>query len=71
MSYDKFYDSFVKRAPGLLAVKKAFDSISWSFIYTVLICFGFGENYIDFIKILKTTFKASVLQCRHQHRKRL
>lgn len=60
MAYMEF-----KHISRLLVLKKAFDLISWSFMYTVLICIGFGKNCIDLIKILKTTFKASVLQCGH------
>ena len=47
--------------PGLLVLidfEKAFDSISWSFIYKVLHFFGFGKNIISWIKILNTNFKA-------------
>lgn len=54
--------------PGFLVwidFEKVFDSISWSFIYKVLNYFGFGKNFIDWIKILNTNFKASVLQCGH------
>lgn len=42
--------------------EKAFDSISWSFIYKVLNFFGFGNYIIQWVKILNTNFKASVLQ---------
>lgn len=44
MAYTEF-----KHISGLLVLKKAFDLISWSFMYTVIICFGFGKNYIDLI----------------------
>lgn len=36
--------------PGLSVLiyfDKAVDSISWSFIYNVLNCFGFGENILS------------------------
>ena len=36
--------------------------MSWSFIYKVLEFFGFGEYIIEWIKILNTKFKASILQ---------
>lgn len=52
--------------PGLLVLidfEKAFDSVSWSFIYKALEYFGFGNNIINWIKILNKDFKASVLQC--------
>jgi exonuclease III len=55
----------LKKIPGLLVLidfEKAFDSISWSFIYKVLQFFGFGENIISWIKIINTGIKASVLQ---------
>lgn len=54
-----------KKIPGLLVLidfEKAFDSISWTFIYKVLHFFGFGKNIISWIKILNTNIKASVLQ---------
>ena len=54
-----------KNIPGLLVLidfEKAFDSISWSFIYKALQFFGFGEYIIEWVKILNTNFKASVLQ---------
>ena len=52
--------------PGLLVLidfEKAFDSMSWSFIYKVLQFFGFGNTIIDWVKILNNDFKAAVLQC--------
>ena len=51
--------------PGLLVLidfEKAFDSISWSFIYKVFSYFGFGNNIIKWVRILNTIFKASILQ---------
>ena len=51
--------------PGLLVLidfEKAFDSISWKFIYKVLHYFGFEDYLITWIKILNTNIKASVLQ---------
>ena len=54
-----------RNIPGLLVFidfEKAFDSISWSFIYKVLKYFGFGEYIVDWVKILNTNFKATVLQ---------
>lgn len=55
----------VKNIPGLLMLidfEKAFDSISWSFIYKVLLVFGFGNHIIKWVKILNTNFKAAILQ---------
>lgn len=36
--------------------------MSWSFIYKVLKFFGFGDNIIQWIKILNTNFRATILQ---------
>ena len=61
MAYTEF-----KNIPGLLVLidfEKAFDSISWSFIYKVLEYFGFGKKFIEWIRILNTNIKASILQC--------
>jgi hypothetical protein len=61
MAYTEF-----KNIPGLLVLidfEKAFDSISWSFIYKILEYFGFGKNFIEWIRILNTNIKVFVLQC--------
>jgi hypothetical protein len=63
-----------RNIPGFLVLidfEKAFDSISWSFTYKVLKHFGFGEYNIDWVKILNTNFKATVLQSGYQYRKGL
>jgi hypothetical protein len=36
-----------------------------SFVYKALQCFGFGEYAIEWVKILNTNFKATVLQSRY------
>lgn len=63
--YDLMHFTEYKKIPGLLVLtdfEKAFDSFSWSFIYKVLNFFGFGNYIIQWVKILNTNFKASVLQ---------
>ena len=60
MSYTERYN-----IPGLLVFidfEKAFDSMSWSFIYKVLKYFGFGEYFTQWVRILNRNFRASVLQ---------
>ena len=42
--------------------QKAFDSISWNFIYNTLSFLGFGENYIKWIKLLHNEVTARVIQ---------
>ena len=54
-----------KQKPGLLMLidfKKAFDSISWKFIYNVLEFLGFLSDYINWIKLMNKNFTASVGQ---------
>lgn len=63
--YDLMDYSELNNIPGLLMLidfEKAFDSISWSFIYKVLEFFGFGKYIIDWVKILNTNFKSAILQ---------
>lgn len=52
--YDLMHFTEYKKIPGLLVLidfEKAFDSISWSFIYKVLNFFGFGNYIIQWVKI--------------------
>ena len=47
----------------LIDFKKAFDSISWTFIYKTLEFFGFGKSFINWIKLFNTDIKATIIQC--------
>ena len=47
----------------LIDFEKAFDSISWNFLYKVLDYFNFGDNIQKWIKILNTDITAMVQQC--------
>ena len=52
--------------PGMLVLidfEKAFDSISWTFIYKTLEFFGFGKSFINWIKLFNTDIKAIIIQC--------
>ena len=55
--------------PGMLVLidfEKAFDSISWTFIYKTLEFFGFGKSFINWIKLFNTVntdIKATIIQC--------
>ena len=46
----------------LIDFEKAFDSISWKFIYKVLEFFKFPDSYIKWIKILNTSSVTAVMQ---------
>ena len=46
----------------LIDFEKAFDSISRKFLYNVLKFFGFGPNFICWVKLLNTDVPASVIQ---------
>ena len=43
--------------------KKAFESVSWSFIYKVIEFFGFSKSIISWIKTFNNNVKLSVNQC--------
>ena len=47
----------------LIDFEKAFDSISWKFIYKVLKLLKFPSGYMKWIKILNTPKVAAVIQC--------
>lgn len=51
--------------PGLLLLidfEKAFDSISWDFLLSVLQFFNFGESFIKWVKVLYTNISSAVIQ---------
>ena len=47
----------------LIDFEKAFDSISWNFLYKTLKFFGLSEKFINWIKLFNNDTKAYVLQC--------
>ena len=64
--YDLMQFTEEKDIPGLLVsidFQKAFDSISWTFIYQTLKFLGFKPNFIKWIKLFNNDISASVLQC--------
>ena len=54
-----------KNIPGLLLLidfQKAFDSISWEFLYSTLSYYGFDKLFIDWIKLFNNDITMHVLQ---------
>ena len=59
------YTEKKNKIDGLLMVidfEQAFDSMSWSFMFNVLEKLGFGQGFIEWIKILNKNITASVIQ---------
>ena len=55
----------VKKIKGLLMFidfEKAFDSVSWKFMYKVLRHFNFSEEFVNWITLFNNKITASVLQ---------
>ena len=63
--YDTMQYLEANSKPGLLMLidfEKAFDSISWKFMYNVLNFLGFPSDYVLWIKLLNANFTASIVQ---------
>lgn len=63
--YDILHLTEKESIPGLILLvdfEKAFDSVSWKFIYNVLRFFNFGPEFIAWIKILNNDAKLCVIQ---------
>ena len=60
-----FYIAWKKHIPGLLVLsdfEKAFDSVSWDFLYAVLKFFNFGDSFIKWINTFNKNIKAYIIQ---------
>ena len=63
--YDVIHSTFEKHIPGILLLidfEKAFDSISWRFMYKALEFFNFGTDLIKWVSVLYKDAKLCVLQ---------
>ena len=63
--YDVMQFTEEKNIPGLLMLidfEKAFDTVSWKFMYKVFQFFGFGKSFMRWIELFNTDFTASILQ---------
>ena len=63
--YDLISHAENQNIPGMvipLDFEKAFDSVSWNFIYKVFEFFNFGEYFISLIRIIHNDIKLCVIQ---------
>ena len=63
--YDIIHTTEKLNIPGLLVsidFQKAFDSISWDFVYHTLLHLGFGPGFLKWIRLFNTDIRAMVLQ---------
>ena len=66
--YDLLLETEKQQIPGLLLLvdfKKAFDSLSWSFIHKVLEHYKFGKNMQHWIKTLYTNISSRIINNGH------
>ena len=64
--YDIMNNCENKNIDGLLMLidfEKAFDSVSWKFLYKTLNFFNFGEDIISWIKVFNNDITAYIMQC--------
>ena len=64
--YDLLHYTEKENIPGLIMLvdfEKAFDSVSWTFLYQVLDFLNFGTNFKQWIRLFNTNIVASVSQC--------
>ena len=66
MIYDLLHYTEKENIPGqimLVDFEKAFDSVSWTFLYPVLEILNFGTNFKKWVKLFNTNIVALVSQC--------
>ena len=64
--YDLLQAMEEKKIGGLFMLidfKKAFDSLSWNFLYRTLEFFGYDKKFIKWIQLFNTEINAYVIQC--------
>lgn len=63
--YDILQYTEENEIPGLLLLidfEKAFDSVSWEFLYSVLKFFNFGQSIIHWVKVFYNNIKSAIIQ---------
>ena len=66
LTYDIMHYTEINQIPGLLMsidFEKAFDSISWNFLYKTLKLLGFGDPFIAWIAIINKNIYGYIIQC--------
>ena len=64
--YDIIHHTEKHNLDGLLMTidfEKAFNSLSWQFLYKTLEIFKFGKSFINWIKIINQDVTAYIMQC--------
>ncbi len=41
--------------------EKAFDSLNWNFLYETLAHLNFGDNFIDYVKVIYNNIESTIL----------
>ena len=65
MIYDVISATYEKHIPGMILLvdfEKAFDSISWNFMFNTLKFFNFGHDLIKWVSVLYNKAKLCVIQ---------
>ena len=63
--YDILHSTEENQIPGLLMLiefEKAFDSVSWDFLYAILKVFNFDDSFVKWINIFNKNIKAYIIQ---------
>ena len=66
--YDIMHQCEIKNLAGILMLidfEKAFDSVSWRFLYKVFHFYNFSDNLISWLKLLNSNIESSILQYGH------
>ena len=64
--YDIMFHAERENIDGFLLLidfEKAFYSISWNFLYNILVKFGLSKKFIKWVKLFNKDIKAYILQC--------
>ena len=63
IDYADYHDK--QSALSSLDMCKAFDFLKWEFIFKIFECYGFGDNFIRFLKTVYNTPKCYIFNNNH------